>query len=126
MVTDAAATSTEKTADELVGRLFEASNGMFDIMSVYLGDRLGLYRALHEGGAATAGDLGARAGIDRRYAREWLEQQAATGILEIDDVTAAAELRRYRLPDAYVEPLLNLDSPYSIAPLARSIVACAK
>jgi 2-polyprenyl-3-methyl-5-hydroxy-6-metoxy-1,4-benzoquinol methylase len=30
------------------------------------------------------------------------------------------------LPDAYADPLLNLDSPYSIAPLSRSIVACAK
>ena len=30
-----------------------------------------------------------RAGIDERYAREWLEQQAATGILDVDDVGAA-------------------------------------
>ncbi len=126
MITDTVATNTEKTADALVGRLFEASSGMLDVMSVYLGDRLGLYRALHEGGPATADDLAARGRIDQRYAREWLEQQAATGILEVDDVAAAAEERRYRLPDAHVEPLLNLDSPYSIAPLARSLVACAK
>ncbi len=126
MTTETVAAATEKTAEELVGRLFEASLGMFDIMAVYVGDRLGLYRALHEGGPATAGDLAARGQIDPRYAREWLEQQAASGILEVDDVAAGAEERRYRLPDAYVEPLLNVDSPYSIAPLGRSIVACAK
>jgi 2-polyprenyl-3-methyl-5-hydroxy-6-metoxy-1,4-benzoquinol methylase len=117
---------TEKTPDALVGRLFEASLGMLDVMAVYLGDRLGLYRALHEGGPATAAELATRAGIDERYAREWLEQQAATDILEVDAVAAPADRRRYALPDAFVEPLLNLDSPSSIVPLGRSVVACAK
>lgn len=126
MTAETATAPTAKTADALVGRLFEATLGMMDVMSVYLGDRLGLYRALHEGGPATAGELATRGRIDARYAREWLEQQAATGILEVDDVGAAAEARRYSLPDPYVEPLLNLDSPYSIAPLPRSAVACAK
>lgn len=126
MTTENVAAETEKTADELVGRLFEATLGMMDVMSVYLGDQLGLYRALHEGGSATADELAERGRIDRRYALEWLEQQAVTGLLEVDDVTAAAEERRYHLPDAYVEPLLNPDSPYSIAPVARSAVACAK
>lgn len=126
MTTENVAAETEKTAEALVGRLFEATLGMMDVMSVYLGDQLGLYRALHEGGPATVGKLAARGRIDQRYAREWLEQQAATGFLEVDDVAAAAEERRYHLPDAYVEPLLNLDSPYSIAPLARSAVAWAK
>lgn len=116
----------QATADALVGRIFEASLGMFEVMAVYLGDRLGLYATLRDGGPATAPELATRAGIDARYAREWLEQQAATGILEVNDVAAAPDERRYLLPEAYVEPLLNPDSPYSIAPLARSLVASAK
>jgi hypothetical protein len=75
---------------------------MLDVMSVYLGDRLGLYRVLRDGGPATAPELATRAGIDERYAREWLEQQAATGILVVDDVASLADRRRYVLPDAYV------------------------
>jgi 2-polyprenyl-3-methyl-5-hydroxy-6-metoxy-1,4-benzoquinol methylase len=126
MTIETVAPNPEKTPDALVARLFEASLGMLDVMSVYLGDRLGLYHALHDGGPATAADLASRGGIDERYAREWLEQQAATGILEVDDVATAAADRRYHLPDAYVEPLLNLESPYSMAPVARSVVACAK
>jgi 2-polyprenyl-3-methyl-5-hydroxy-6-metoxy-1,4-benzoquinol methylase len=118
--------ATEKSADELVGRLFEATLGMMDILSVYLGDRLGLYRALRDGGPATAGELATRTGIDPRYALEWLEQQAVTGLLEVDDVAAAADERRYRLPEAYADPLLDPDSPYSIAPLARSSAAYAR
>lgn len=116
----------ERTADALVGRLFEQSLGMFDVMSVYVGDRLGLYRSLRDDGPATPDELAQRAGMAPRYAREWLEQQAVTGFLDVDDATATADTRRYRLPDAFAEPLLDLDSPYSITPLARSIVACAK
>ena len=118
--------SAERTAEALVGRLFEASIGMFEVMSVYLGDRLGLYRALRDGGPATAPELAARAGIDERYAREWLEQQAVADILDVDDAAASAERRRYSLPDAHAAPLLDPDSPTSIAPIARSVVACAK
>jgi 2-polyprenyl-3-methyl-5-hydroxy-6-metoxy-1,4-benzoquinol methylase len=125
MTTEDVAVKDEKTADALVGRLFEATLGMMDVLSVYLGDRLGLYRALHDGGPATAGDLAKRARIDPRYAREWLEQQAVTGLLDVDKVAAAPGDRRYALPDAYADPLLNLDSPSSIAPLARSAVSCA-
>src|SRR5262245_55971820 len=115
----------ERTADALVGRLFEASIGMLDTMSVYLGDRLGLYRALSEHGPATAAQLAARAGINERYAREWLEQQAATDILDVDDVTSAPDDRRFSLPAAYVAPLTDPTSPFSIAPMGRSAVACA-
>ena len=57
--------ATERTADALVGRLVEATIGSMDVLTVYIGDRLGLYRALHDGGPATAADLAARAGITR-------------------------------------------------------------
>ena len=116
----------ERTADAFVGRIFEASVGMMDVISVYMGDQLGLYRALRDGGPATPAELATRAGIDERYAREWLEQQAATGILDVDDVGAAASNRRFSLPDAYAEPLIDRDSPYSVAPFARSLVGAAK
>lgn len=115
-----------KTPEALVGRLFGAALAMIDIVSVYIGDRLDLYRALRDGGSATSADLAERAVIDERYAREWLEQQAASGFLEVDDMAAPADRRRYGLPDAYAEPLLDPNSPWSIAPLARSIVACGK
>lgn len=116
-------TDTERQRDELVERLFAATLGMADVLTVFLGDSLGLYRALDRAGAMTAGELAREAGIDERYAREWLEQQAASGILATDDVTADADGRRYRLPPGHVEPLLDLDSPYSMAPLCKSFAA---
>src|SRR6266536_2213091 len=46
MTTEAAPPAAEKTPDGLAARLSQASLGMFDVMSVYVGDRLGLYRTL--------------------------------------------------------------------------------
>lgn len=92
--------SDEDITGALVGRLFEAALGAVDMVSVYLGDRLGLYRALAEAGASTAAELASRAGIHERYAREWLEQQAVTGILEVDEAAKDQGDRRYSLPPA--------------------------
>ena len=91
-----AGTSTpdDDARDALAGRLFEALIGTFDLLSVQLGIELGLYAALRDGGPATPPELASRAGIDARYAREWLEQQAVTGILDVDD-SAATRGRRY-------------------------------
>src|SRR5213592_4889719 len=109
--------------DALVGRLFEGILGTMDLMNVYLGDRLGLYRALVEDGPATTDELAARAGIHERYAREWLEQQAVTGILEVDYPAKPEGERTYTLPPAHAEALTDPDSLFSIAPLARALVA---
>ena len=109
--------------DALVERLFAAGLGMAEVLTVYLGDTLGLYRALERAEGTTAPELAKETGIFERYAREWLEQQAAAGILEVVDASAEADQRRYLLPPGHIEPLLDLDSPYSIAPLCKSFVA---
>ena len=109
--------------DELVERLFSAGLGMAEVLTVYLGDTLGLYRAIERAGSMTAPELAKETGIFERYAREWLEQQAAAGILSVDDVSARADARRYLLPPGHIEPLLDPDSPYSIAPFCKSFVA---
>jgi hypothetical protein len=80
--------------DALAGRLIAAALGAVDLLNVYLGDRLGLYRALVEAGPVTSSELAARTGVHERYAREWLEQQAVTGLVDVDDVGAEAAQRR--------------------------------
>jgi 2-polyprenyl-3-methyl-5-hydroxy-6-metoxy-1,4-benzoquinol methylase len=113
----------EGQRDELVGRLFSAGLGMAEVLTVYLGDTLGLYRAIERAGSMTAPELAKETGIFERYAREWLEQQAAAGILAVDDVSARPDARRYLLPPGHIEPLLDRESPYSIAPFCKSFVA---
>ena len=61
-------------------RVAMAAIGTLELLTIELGNRLGLYEALADG-PATPPELAARAGIDARYAREWLEQQATAGIV---------------------------------------------
>ncbi len=105
--------------DALVGRVFQSVLGAMDLFNLYLGDRLGLYRALKDGGPATSAELAARAGIDERYAREWLEQQAVGSILDVDDARKDAAARRYALPDGHDEVLLDQDSLNYLAYVGR-------
>src|SRR4029079_6222667 len=77
-----------------------------------------------------------------RYAREWLEHQAVGAILDVDDVQAAPDERRYTLPagrgavrhtaerrcalaaaPAMVPP--DPESPWLLAPLSRFVVGTA-
>jgi SAM-dependent methyltransferase len=118
--------TTEERRDALVERLFEATLGAFDLVTIYLGDRLGLYRVLAEHGPSTPDELARAAGIHERYAREWLEQQAMSGILEVDDPDAEAADRRYTLPEGHQEPLLSESSLNYIAPMAQAFVACVR
>ena len=113
----------EARTDALVGRLFEASLGAMDVAAVYIGDRLGLYRDLALSGPATAAVLATRTGIAERYAREWLEQQAVSGILEVESDTRSAGDRRYVLPAPHAAALVDPDGLASMAPLARAAVA---
>ncbi len=57
--------------DRFAQAVFASSLGYFDILSTHLGLRLGLYRALADGGAMTSHELASAAGIAERYAREW-------------------------------------------------------
>ena len=105
--------------DALATRLFEATLGAFDLITIHLGLTLGLYDALRDRGPATATGLAAQAGIDTRYAREWLEQQAVSGILDVDDVAADAKARRYSLPPGHAEALLDPESPAAAQSMVR-------
>src|SRR3954447_21671710 len=93
------------TAEAFAGRLFEAVLATIDLHAVYLGDRLGYYRALADG-PLTSTELADRSDTAERYAREWLEQQAVTGILTTDPAEDVG-VRRYALPSAYLAPLTD-------------------
>jgi 2-polyprenyl-3-methyl-5-hydroxy-6-metoxy-1,4-benzoquinol methylase len=122
---DTLSAATSEQADAFAARLFESALGTADLLTVYIGDRLGLYEALKEGGPATASQLASRCSINERYSREWLEQQAVAGILTVEDASGAEEARRYALPEGHGLALTDPESPFSMAPLARAFVGCA-
>jgi 2-polyprenyl-3-methyl-5-hydroxy-6-metoxy-1,4-benzoquinol methylase len=96
-------------ADALAKRLFADALGALELYTVYVGERLGLYRALAEGGPATSAELAGRTGTVERYVREWLEHHAASGLLAVDDPAADPLARRFRLPDGHVPVLADPD-----------------
>ena len=118
---DASGDAIARKRDAFLERLLQSTRGTFEIFSIYIGVRLRLYEALAGGGALTSVELASRTGTSERYAREWLEQQTVTGILEVDDEKAEARKRRFSLPAAYVEVLVDQDSLNYLAPLARVV-----
>jgi len=112
--------------DALAERLFQAVIGALEVASVHLGARLGLYRALADGGAMSSSELAACTGTAERYMREWLEQQAVAGFLDVDDPQRGPTDRRYGLPPEHRSVLVDeLDLRY-LTPLATLAVGVIK
>ena len=120
------ANAAPPSAEQLVERLFGAVLGFGDVYLVYVGDRLGLYRALADEGLANAPALAAATQADPRYVREWLEQQAVTGIVEVDDAERAPDERRYSLPAEHAEVLLDRDSLNYMSAFLRMMVGMVR
>ena len=117
----ASVTDSTERRDALVERLFMNAVGAFDLFSVYLGTRLGLYRAIADQGPLTSAELARAVGVHERYAREWLEQQAASSLLDVDESG-----RLFSLPPGHDEALLDPSSLNHIAPLARAVLASVR
>jgi SAM-dependent methyltransferase len=111
-------TTDRASADAVAERLFGAVLGTVDLLSTFLGDRLGWYRSLADDGPATPPQLAERTNTDARYAREWLEQQAVTGLLHLDSDGADDE-RVFSIPPGTAEVLTDQHSLNYLAPIGR-------
>ena len=112
--------------DAFIERFLQSASGAFSLFSMYIGDRLGLYRALAEGGPATSQELALHTKTHERYIREWLEQQTVAGILEVEDENHASHERRFRILPGHVEPLIDCGSLNYMIPLAQLLVGAVK
>ncbi|KUI23482.1 SAM-dependent methyltransferase [Mycobacterium sp. GA-1285] len=91
---------------DFVFRAVEEAGAALNCALVVMGDRLGYYRSLTEHGPSTPAELAERTGTDERYAREWLNAQAAGSFVEYDP-----EAGRYRLPPEQAVALTDETSP---------------
>jgi SAM-dependent methyltransferase len=107
--------TTLEEAPALVERMFGSLLGALEVATVHLGLKLGLYRALTT--PRTAAELAAEAGIDKRYAREWLEQQAIAGLVTVAE-DGDAETRRYHLTPGQAAAFADESSPYYAGSMA--------
>jgi SAM-dependent methyltransferase len=111
----------EEQRGELVERMFHGAIAVLEMLSIYVGDRLGLYRVLVDKCPLTAIQFARAAGIDERYAREWLEQQAVAGLIEVETPDTDSAQRTYRIPAGHAEVLLDRDSLSYLVPLTWAI-----
>ena len=109
-------TPESSPAEDVAGHLFLQALGGLELLNVYFGVELGLYRALSQDGPATPAELADRAGIDRRYTKEWLAQQAVSGLLVADGTDPSAA--RFALADGVHEALVDEASPFYVGGMA--------
>jgi SAM-dependent methyltransferase len=107
--------TTEKQPDQAIDgdrlmsfvfRAVDEVGATLNAALVVVGDELGYYRALADGGPLTAAELAVATGTDAHYAREWLNAQAAGSIVDYEPATA-----RYTLPAEHAVALTDASSP---------------
>jgi 2-polyprenyl-3-methyl-5-hydroxy-6-metoxy-1,4-benzoquinol methylase len=75
----------------------------------YLGQKLGLYKAIAEGGPVTPAELAQKTNTNERYIREWLLNQAAGGYVDYDSATG-----NYSLAPEQAVALTDEQSPFFV------------
>jgi SAM-dependent methyltransferase len=105
-------TSSQTTIDneklqQFMGKILSDFGGAASAVLVYIGDKLGLYKAMSDfGKPITSQELANVTSTSERYIREWLANQAASGYLTYDSAT-----QRYTLPYEHAQVLANENSP---------------
>src|SRR5437763_10667949 len=105
-------TTTPSTLDQeklqqFMGKILSDFGGAASCVLGYIGDKLGLYKAMSDfGKPITSQELANLTSTSERYIREWLANQAAGGYLIYD-----ASAQRYTLPVEHALALVNENSP---------------
>jgi 2-polyprenyl-3-methyl-5-hydroxy-6-metoxy-1,4-benzoquinol methylase len=83
----------------------------------YIGDRLGIFKALPPGQWLTSEELARRTGFSERCLREWLGAMAAAGYVEYEPAN-----RAYMMPPEHALVLANEDSPLFMGGFIQMVV----
>jgi 2-polyprenyl-3-methyl-5-hydroxy-6-metoxy-1,4-benzoquinol methylase len=99
-----------------ISRTVEEAAAALNCALVVMGDRLGYYQALADHGSATAAELAEQTSTKERYAREWLNAQAAGSFLAYEPATD-----RYRLPAEHAVALTDEFNPAFVGGLFQIV-----
>jgi SAM-dependent methyltransferase len=86
---------------------------------VFIGDRLGLYKAMAGAGPLSAAELAGKTATDPRYVLEWLSAAAASG-----HVTYDAPTQKFTLPPEQALALAVEDSPVFLPGAYQILLSC--
>jgi SAM-dependent methyltransferase len=92
---------------DFLGKVMSDLGGACSAVLVYVGDKLGLYKAMAEaqGGLMTSEELASKTGTVERCVREWLANQASGGYIKYDPLT-----QKYSLPKEHAMVLVDENS----------------
>ena len=100
----------EEKMNAFLGKVVEDFGAALSSGLVYIGQRLGLYKAMAESGEALSpAELAGKTGTTERYIREWLINQAAGGYVNYDATTG-----RYSLLPEQKTALTEENSPFYV------------
>ncbi len=108
----------EARVEALVGQMAGLMTGGGLCLGMWLGDELGLYRAMAGKGALSAEDVAEAAGNNRRLTREWLNSQAAAGLMDYDGASDT-----YTLSDEAAMILADEEAPTFMARGMNTLMA---
>lgn len=93
-------------AEELAFRVVADMGGAFTMAQGYIGDRLGLFKAMAGAGPLTSAELADKTNLNERYVREWLRAMVTAEYLDYD-----ADADKYLMTDEQAFVLAKEDSP---------------
>jgi 2-polyprenyl-3-methyl-5-hydroxy-6-metoxy-1,4-benzoquinol methylase len=99
----------EDKMHEFLGKVVGDFGATLSSSLVYIGQKLGLYKALGSGETVTPAELAQKTGTNERYVREWLVNQAASGYINY-----APESGRYSLSPEQATALTDESSPFYV------------
>ncbi|MFL6255687.1 MAG: class I SAM-dependent methyltransferase [Pyrinomonadaceae bacterium] len=101
-----ALTINQEKLEAFLGKVVTDFGAALSSQLVYIGQKLGLYKALAEAGPSTPAELAGRTGTQERYVREWLVNQASGGYVEYDPGAS-----RFHLSPEQAAALADEESP---------------
>lgn len=93
-------------AEEFSQKLLEDMGAALRAPLSYIGDRLGIFKALAASGPVTSAELAQKTGLHPRYMRAWLEAMTAAEYVRYEPAT-----KRFLLPPEHAAVLADEESP---------------
>lgn len=96
----------ETKLEAFLGQLITDMGAAAGMALTYVGDQLGIFKAMAGAGDLTPEELSSRTGLNQRLLQEWLNTQAAGGYVEYKSADGT-----YNLPDEQAFVLTDPESP---------------
>jgi SAM-dependent methyltransferase len=99
----------EEKMNKFLGQVVGDIGAALSSSLAYIGQKLGLYKALATGGPQTPAELAAKTSTNERYVREWLINQGASGYVDYDAASG-----RFSLAPEQAMALTDENSPFYV------------